>query len=164
VVKPTEPQRRTLEVLSEQGPQRIGPGPVLAALVENGWVTTAPGRRYRITGDGIDVLGEPFLFGGHPTPTPELDGKTAGERKRARDDAVMALGYHPLSQAQHGPASAGLRLLADGSGHTCGDCAHRFLRRLGGTYPKCDLGPDSGGAATDVLARWPACVRWEATS
>ena len=46
-------------------------------------------------------------------------------------------------------------------GRTCGTCTHRILRGRHSTYPKCDRGPITNGAATDVRAWWPACTRWE---
>lgn len=108
-----------------------------------------------------------MLFGGFPTPAPEpqpeqstADRRRAAlERRRAKVAAHIERGFHPL--LLDGPHMPLLGVDRDGAGHTCGDCVHRVLKRLGGTYPKCDLGPVTGGPATDVLARWPACYRWE---
>lgn len=90
-----------------------------------------------------------------PEPTPKekakLSRRGAGTRRREKSDRLIANGLHPLTV---GPLA--------NNGHTCGDCVHRVLKQRGGTYPKCDLGPVTGGPATDVRASWPACVRWEA--
>lgn len=46
-------------------------------------------------------------------------------------------------------------------GHTCGDCKHiRRFRR----FRKCGLAMSawSSTARTDILARSPACAKWEA--
>ena len=49
-------------------------------------------------------------------------------------------------------------------GETCGTCRHRVLKRLGGTYQKCELMEAhwTCGAGSDVKAKWPACKYWEA--
>lgn len=48
------------------------------------------------------------------------------------------------------------------SGETCGTCAHLYRNRLAKTYLKCALMSRiwTGGRATDVLARSPACRNW----
>jgi hypothetical protein len=102
-----------------------------------------------------------MLFEGYPDPpapdppvelTSHEKRRRTIENRRARWAAAIAAGKHPLN---------GRPLLDASLGHTCGDCVHRFLRPLGRPYPKCDLGPLTGGPATDVQARWPACVAWE---
>ncbi|WP_056212978.1 hypothetical protein [Methylobacterium sp. Leaf94] len=49
-------------------------------------------------------------------------------------------------------------------GETCGSCGHLTRIRLASTYSKCGLARArwTGGKATDVLLRSPACRRWEA--
>lgn len=86
-----------------------------------------------------------------PLHPPEVNPRTA--RARARAAASIKLGRHPLN---------GLPLLTSPAGMTCGDCLRRYLKRLAGSYPKCDLGPITGGPGTDVRAAWPACNRFEA--
>jgi hypothetical protein len=98
---------------------------------------------------------EPMLFAGYPDPP----AQTTGEKLRAAVEVTIARGFHPLAGAPlYGEQQ-------DGGGETCGTCAHRFYK--GGTargYPKCALGPITGGPATDVLARWPACWKWQAVT
>ncbi len=71
--------------------------------------------------------------------------------QRAR---MVALGRHPTGRALAGGDHAG-------AGHTCGDCAHHYVRRFASTYHKCDLVPPTSGPATDIRVGWPACDRWE---
>ena len=49
-------------------------------------------------------------------------------------------------------------------GETCGSCAQLVRIRMAKTYLKCALtrAAWTGGRKTDVLARAPACSRWEA--
>lgn len=49
--------------------------------------------------------------------------------------------------------------------HTCGDCRHHVLKRMSKTYHKCDRarGKWTGGRASDILVRSPACSGWEPT-
>jgi hypothetical protein len=46
----------------------------------------------------------------------------------------------------------------------CWDCAHLLRYQAGGTWFKCDLRYNTGGAATDHRARWPTCARFEERS
>ena len=48
------------------------------------------------------------------------------------------------------------------AGETCGSCAHLYRNRMAKTYLKCGLmrAHWTGGRATDVLARAPACREW----
>lgn len=48
------------------------------------------------------------------------------------------------------------------AGETCGSCASLARVRLASTYHKCALARErwTGGKATDVLVRSPACKRW----
>lgn len=108
-----------------------------------------------------------MLFAGYPDPpqaerdrlAPETEQEKRHRRRRqtienrrARQFDAITRGVHPLN---------GRPLLDALERHTCGDCAHRFLKRLAKPYPKCDLGPLTGGPGTDVLASWPACEKWE---
>jgi hypothetical protein len=49
------------------------------------------------------------------------------------------------------------------AGETCKSCRHLYRNRLAKTYLKCALMQAvwTGGGATDVKARAPACRRWE---
>lgn len=91
--------------------------------------------------------GDGVLF--HVAPAAQL----SQDRRRAyRQRQLVKLGRHPLTGSATRPDLG-----------TCGTCAHRQL--VGGhakTYPKCALGPQTSGAATDVRRWWPACARWEA--
>lgn len=48
-------------------------------------------------------------------------------------------------------------------GETCGGCKHCVRRRLAKTYLKCGLNRANwtGGGATDIRAKDPACKFWE---
>lgn len=76
---------------------------------------------------------------------------TPQERKRLRA-ATTPKGYAALPGT--GPA-----------GETCGSCVHLARRRMARVYLKCGLMERgwTGGAATDVRAKAPACSRWAAT-
>jgi hypothetical protein len=53
-------------------------------------------------------------------------------------------------------------ILLAGNGKQCRTCAH--LHAPGGTaaiYYKCGLVQATGGPATDMRVRWPACERYE---
>jgi len=73
---------------------------------------------------------------------------------RARRAQMVALGRHPTGFEL---ASLG----HPGHGRTCGDCRLHYVRQLAGRYHKCRLVPATGGPASDILVRWPACERWE---
>jgi hypothetical protein len=49
-------------------------------------------------------------------------------------------------------------------GETCRSCRHLCRVNLGNTYLKCGLTRQwwTGGGATDIKARAPACSKWEA--
>lgn len=49
------------------------------------------------------------------------------------------------------------------AGETCGTCKHLVRRRLAKTYLKCGKveAKWTGGAATDIKAKDPACKFWE---
>lgn len=50
------------------------------------------------------------------------------------------------------------------AGETCGSCQHHVERCYAKIYHKCELMRDywTGGGATDIRVRSPACSRWEA--
>jgi len=74
---------------------------------------------------------------------------------RAKRERMVALGRHPTGRALAGEDHPG-------HGHRCGDCAHHYVRQLAGRYHKCRLIPATGGPASDIRVRWPACDAWEA--
>ncbi len=74
---------------------------------------------------------------------------------RAQRERMVALGRHPTGFALAGADHPG-------QGHTCGDCAHHYVRQFAGRYHKCDLIRATGGPASDIRVRWPACEHWEA--
>lgn len=102
-----------------------------------------------IEDDVVQVPGQLELFDG-PSPAKQSSDRRRVERQRA----AVARGVHPLTGGRARPELG-----------TCGTCVHRVL--VGGhakAYPKCELGPRSSGAATDVRRWWPACSRWGAAS
>ena len=46
-------------------------------------------------------------------------------------------------------------------GETCKTCAHSYSRSMAKRYYKCELVRATGGPATDIRLKWPACSRWE---
>lgn len=68
---------------------------------------------------------------------------------------------HPVAGKKHGHAA----MPGTGPpGQSCGTCGHLYRNRMAKTYLKCGLMRRfwTGGGGTDVLARDPACSRWEA--
>ena len=47
-------------------------------------------------------------------------------------------------------------------GETCGSCKHHVVRQFAKNYHKCGLTNYTGGAATDIRVRSPACKMWQA--
>ena len=49
------------------------------------------------------------------------------------------------------------------AGETCRTCRHYVVKRMGGAYRKCALvrAKWTQGTGTDILARAPACAKWE---
>lgn len=91
----------------------------------------------------------PRLVFGDAIPPPPAPGY------RARQEARAASGLH----------ATGRKLAAvdhPGHGHTCGDCAHHVVKLCAKRYHKCNLGPMTGGPASDIKVHWPGCDRWEA--
>lgn len=88
-----------------------------------------------------------------PTADPQA-GLSADRRRTLRQRGDVDRGIHPLT---HGKARPDLG--------RCGTCAHRVMRGHGGqAFPKCDLGPATRSASTDVRRWWPACDRYEAST
>jgi hypothetical protein len=62
----------------------------------------------------------------------------------------LATDQHPLGHAR----------LAH-NGETCATCSHRRMNDMrAGRYWKCNQVPMTGGPASDIRLKWPACVRW----
>ena len=87
------------------------------------------------------------------TPTlfelePEMDASLTKARKGLREP--IPRGYAALPGT--GP-----------EGETCKSCAHLTHRILSRPYIKCGLMKSywTGGRGSDILARAPACKRWE---
>lgn len=92
-------------------------------------------------------------------PRRNAAGESADQARTRRRAEALAAGIHPVTRRPL------LRLTAEPGDEaaqtaTCGTCAHHVVRRLGGTYHKCHL-KETGGAATDLRVRWPACVLYE---
>lgn len=86
---------------------------------------------------------------GTPAPAPDAVPLSRDRRRTQRQHALIAAGVHPLTRTPARPELG-----------TCGDCVHRQLQAARGrSYPKCELGPVTAGAATDVRRWWPACSR-----
>jgi hypothetical protein len=80
-----------------------------------------------------------------PVPPEKL---SAGRRLTLRQKRDVETGRHPLTG---GPLHAE-------TGRLCGNCRHRFMNTYySRPYPKCAIGPITGGVGTDVRAWWPAC-------
>ena len=93
-----------------------------------------------------DLFGEEVRVFHEPLPSMSADRK-----RTLKNERLIAGGIHPTRQ----PLRAG--------NETCGTCAHLREKRLGKTYFKCAKAPNTGGPATDIRKRWPACVLWEKT-
>lgn len=91
------------------------------------------------------------LFHVDPTTPDPLAGLSPDRRRTLRQRADVERGIHPLTRGKARPDLG-----------NCGTCAHRVLQlHYDRTYPKCERGPRSSGAATDVRRWWPACDRYE---
>ena len=107
--------------------------------------------------DQFDLFGNParevFDVPIRPAePGEDVFARSYGRRLTEKLRAQAEMGVNPLVGTR-GP-----------EGGTCGDCAHRqIIPYHNGSYPKCDLGPATHGAKTDVRRYWPACHRYEAT-
>lgn len=104
------------------------------------------------------------LFGGPiPDETPvrpatdaektALNPNSYGRRLTERNRQLADQGINPLIGTR-GP-----------EGETCGGCVFRHvLLYHNRAYPKCEQGPASHGAKTDVRRYWPACHRFQPTT
>lgn len=81
-------------------------------------------------------------------PRPWPDWYTVNKHA-AHQNRNVSMGKHPM----------GLRL--KGGPETCGTCAHLRSNEFTSTYYKCDLHKNTGGPATDIRKKWPACEKWE---
>lgn len=79
---------------------------------------------------------------------------SADARRTIRNRQLIANGTHPVTR---------LRLVDNGQ--TCGNCVHSGAQGgVAGTYYKCGAQNGryiTGGPATDIRLKWPACVLWE---
>ena len=85
-----------------------------------------------------DLFGNPVSDRTLPTPT--------GEKRK---HSGMARGY--AGTPGRGP-----------QGHFCRDCKHAYCRSFSKRYWKCNLVKPTGGPATDIRLKSPACQFWEA--
>lgn len=81
-----------------------------------------------------------------PTAEP-VDSLSADRRRTLRQRADVDRGVHPLMGGETRPELG-----------TCGSCANRVKSHLG--FPKCEVGPRTHSASTDVRAWWPACGQY----
>ncbi|MGW4114795.1 hypothetical protein ACWEFJ_28305 [Actinosynnema sp. NPDC004786] len=101
-------------------------------------------------------------------PEPPGHVPTPGARRRARQSVAVRHRRHPLSVA----LGYDIPLHSDATepdGPRCGGCRFR-VQVPGGdrSFPKCSAGGGgqgwpraTHGAATDVLASWPACIDYQ---
>lgn len=77
-----------------------------------------------------------------------IGGETVSMKKRGKH-YVQARGY--ADRPGTGP-----------TGETCGSCTHHVIKSMGKRYHKCLLTRPcwTGGKATDILVRAPACSKW----
>lgn len=86
-----------------------------------------------------------------PERGPHMPPMTVEQKRAARQQLDLDSGIHPVMRTPLDPDP--MRL--------CGNCKH--LTRQGGTakgYLKCGIGPQSRGPATDIRAKWRACMKW----
>lgn len=84
----------------------------------------------------------------------------------ALDHAMTPEERKALLKTNQAPKRNGLHAAPPGTGpagETCGSCAHLYRNHMAKTYLKCALCRHkwTGGGATDVKARDPACSKWE---
>ncbi len=92
----------------------------------------------------------PDLFGNPQPLIPDGPAMTPAERRKATRKEPTPRGY--AATPGTGPA-----------GETCGSCAHEAIVVHAKNYHKCDASQTkwTGGRATDILVRSPACAKWE---
>jgi hypothetical protein len=88
------------------------------------------------------------LFDSGPAVESTVIKLSTDRRRTLRNQSWLDRGIHPVS-----------RRALRGEG-TCGECDH--CKRQG-RYVKCDLN-STGGPATDIRLKWPACVSFKAVS
>lgn len=96
------------------------------------------------------------LFDPGPTVLPELpddaEKLSADRRRTIRRQLAFDRGVHPTTKVP----------LLDEPGATCGNCAQLYGNHgHASTYWKCGAVPRTGGPATDVRLKWPACDKWQ---
>jgi len=95
---------------------------------------------------------QPMLLDAPLAPAIEPEMRFVKRGKWSRLHIVnqrLAQGLHPLGHAK----------LA-GINETCGTCSHVRIRQRSGRYIKCNQVPMTGGPASDVRLKWPACTHW----
>jgi hypothetical protein len=108
-------------------------------------------------------LFDPTPYEVPPPTTSTIPGRTElspGQRLTLRQANDITHGRHPLAGAPLHPQAPTDATRDDRTPrrYTCGTCCHRQFQHR---YPKCDVGPQSSGPATDVRAGWPACIHYE---
>ena len=83
---------------------------------------------------------------------------------QARKILGAGLVGQPRKRKDPTPAGYAWRPGTGPEGETCKTCAHHVIKRLGGTYHKCEIirAKWTGGRKTDILVWSPACKFWEA--
>lgn len=94
-----------------------------------------------------DLFGDP-----EPNSYTTKDGRTIAAPKRGKHYVAARGG---ADRPGTGPA-----------GETCGSCRHHVILSYAKSYHKCELtrAKWTGGTATDIRVRWPACSKWEKVS
>lgn len=98
----------------------------------------------------------PPLFVREAKPLGPKDTRKPGEKFRAKQIAMFARGIHPVTKMP----LLGADVQPPG-GARCGNCDHLRSHTLAKTYYKCGAVKMTGGPATDVRLKWPACTAWE---
>lgn len=101
-------------------------------------------------------------------PPPDVDDRTADQRRRDRQMRELETGVHPITRRPLHP-DAPPPGDQNAAGPRCGACRHRVLvHHHDRSWPKCWLGATDDdlpyvthGAASDVRAWWPACSAYE---
>lgn len=88
-----------------------------------------------------------------PGYVPASSGLSLEARRTAMARKRIELGIHPTGRRLRETPEFGQAM-------TCGDCVHCYDGHRG-KFKKCDLGKHTQGPATDIRARWPACIRFE---
>lgn len=86
-----------------------------------------------------------------PEPPAYPSWYTPSKERHTANTNVVA-GRHPMGHR-----------LAEGR-ESCGTCLHIIRKQFGKTYLKCAVSRMTGGPATDVRAKWPACENWKGST